>query len=161
MQTYVTRNEHAVKIGKSKDPIKRISGLQVGSASDLKVVMIFDGDCERALHKRFKKYHIKREWFSLEILSLYNWISLQSERNDVIGDFAREVLDDKRFPIFEIRYGRLKDYLIERRACNEARLALARCFRAWQRLQRGLDVRMDQGVRFRSDGEYTGTWIYC
>lgn len=165
METYILTNGIAVKIGKSRDSKRRLVSLQTSSPYKLKMVAIFEEDIEKTLHIRFKDHRMSGEWFSMEILSLYNWICSQIGRDDIIGDFARDTLGmdcivTEKFPVFETNYWKLKEYLVYRGACREARFAMARCYRAWQRVNRGLDANIDRGNRFKSDGSYTGSWIY-
>lgn len=57
-----------VKIGSSYDVESRFGRLKTSSSDDLRLVAVLAGDhtTERTLHKRFKSYHIRREWFRLE-----------------------------------------------------------------------------------------------
>jgi hypothetical protein len=54
-----------VKIGKSFDVGKRLAQMQTGSADDLEIVRVIDGDFEEEswLHDRFHDLHIRGEWF--------------------------------------------------------------------------------------------------
>lgn len=58
-----------VKIGKSSNSalVSRLRKLQVASSGNLRILGIIKGGAidERELHSRFKKYHIRGEWFSL------------------------------------------------------------------------------------------------
>lgn len=58
------QNNH-VKIGFSNNPDKRLSTLQTACSHDLKLLLSFYGDreVEKYLHNKFKKYHVKNEWF--------------------------------------------------------------------------------------------------
>ncbi|MGW0836509.1 GIY-YIG nuclease family protein [Streptomyces prunicolor] len=58
---------HIVKIGYSKAPEKRLWFLQVGSPAELFVLAAFDGDqaLEAALHRYFRAFHVRGEWFDL------------------------------------------------------------------------------------------------
>lgn len=59
-----------IKIGYSIDPKKRLKSLQTASPVKLKLVKAIPGnrDTERNLHRRFKKYRIRGEWFKSEKL---------------------------------------------------------------------------------------------
>ena len=57
------------KIGKSKNPLSRIRGLQTSNGNTLKFVCIFDckDSWEKKLHKRFNQFktNSSNEWFDL------------------------------------------------------------------------------------------------
>lgn len=57
-----------VKIGFGVSYKDRIANLNVASPEDLKVLAVMPGDrkAEGELHTRFRKYHIRGEWFKLE-----------------------------------------------------------------------------------------------
>jgi len=67
MQTYLIQDDNTkfLKIGKSQDPVKRLSQLQTGSSSTLTLLGVLDGDCEKELHENFKRCRIRinHEWF--------------------------------------------------------------------------------------------------
>ena len=54
-----------IKIGYSKDPQKRLSGVRVGSPSAIVLRGMFPAsrDVERGLHRYFADDHISGEWF--------------------------------------------------------------------------------------------------
>lgn len=52
-----------IKIGKSFDPKKRLSDLQVGSPDNLVLLAVLEGDHEKRLHERFKSTHSHGEWY--------------------------------------------------------------------------------------------------
>lgn len=60
----------ALKIGYSKDPKKRRSGLQTASPNPLDLLGVVHGglEHERAYHKKFKQERIHGEWFHDSIL---------------------------------------------------------------------------------------------
>lgn len=62
---YFIRDGDKVKIGHSVKPTARMSQLRTHSELELLAVCHGGPDRERALHKRFKKYRIKGEWFTL------------------------------------------------------------------------------------------------
>lgn len=78
------------KIGKSKNPIKRIKDLQTSNANELKFVYIFD--CkdvwEKKLHKLLKPYKTNscNEWFDLRMCNLQE--NLKSFDNSVFQDLS-------------------------------------------------------------------------
>jgi len=70
MYTYIvtTEDKRYLKIGKSIDVNKRLSGLQTGSPEELILEGWFEGDIEDSLHKEYRDYNKKNEWFLYEIL---------------------------------------------------------------------------------------------
>jgi hypothetical protein len=54
-----------IKIGYSENPRARLSSLQTGSASELQLLNIIDGnrDKERELHEQFRHLRVKGEWY--------------------------------------------------------------------------------------------------
>jgi hypothetical protein len=60
----------AIKIGYSKDPKKRRSGLQTATPNQLILLGVIHGglEHERAYHKKFADYRIQGEWFKGDIL---------------------------------------------------------------------------------------------
>ena len=74
--TYVyfiaTKRKNAVKIGVAKNPDKRLKTFQTANYQELiilRVIKVANRDLafklEKALHQKFKKYHIRGEWFKL------------------------------------------------------------------------------------------------
>lgn len=62
MQTY----EGYIKIGYSALVKQRLSGLQVGTPHELKLIGIIPGSyiLEQFLHSKFKAYHVRGEWYN-------------------------------------------------------------------------------------------------
>ena len=60
----------AIKIGRSKNPSKRLKQLQTGCPDKLKLLVIFEnkGHLEKNLHRRLKSYKSRRrgEWFDFD-----------------------------------------------------------------------------------------------
>jgi predicted GIY-YIG superfamily endonuclease len=57
-----------IKIGRSKNPERRLKTLQTGNASQLKMVCSLNGLGwrERDIHEALKKWRLKGEWFEYE-----------------------------------------------------------------------------------------------
>lgn len=57
-----------VKIGYSNDPNKRLKSLQTGCPFDISILDVFEGgpDVEKSLHKRYRRYSTRGEWFKVE-----------------------------------------------------------------------------------------------
>ena len=57
-----------IKIGRSKDPQKRLKQLQTGNPNKLKLIAEFKGEGwkENYLHERLKSYRLEGEWFSYD-----------------------------------------------------------------------------------------------
>lgn len=74
-----------IKIGYTKYLAQRIKTLQTGCAENLQLLGFINGDKgkERALHKQFREYHIKGEWFKLNS-ELIEYINLHSEMQQYI-----------------------------------------------------------------------------
>jgi hypothetical protein len=68
----ITDNYNRYKIGYSEELKQRIESLQVGNASELKIVKTFKGNLisEKTFHKLFSKYRIRGEWYTKEILTV-------------------------------------------------------------------------------------------
>ena len=65
---FITQGDEYVKIGYcSKNPTNRLSCLQVGNPAALELRAVMGGHLgtEAMLHERFKRYHIRGEWFRL------------------------------------------------------------------------------------------------
>jgi hypothetical protein len=60
----------AIKIGKSVDPMKRLNALQVATAEPVELLGcmpdVLGGKLERDVQGRFKKLHVRGEWFRAE-----------------------------------------------------------------------------------------------
>ena len=65
MKTYLIRAEgtHLVKIGKSRDPNKRLKTLQTGSPHRLVIERVWDSDVEAELHAMWSHRRTQGEWF--------------------------------------------------------------------------------------------------
>jgi len=77
MFLYCIASADAVKIGITTDVDSRLKALQTANPQTLKLVdalpMISKNKAkqvEQLIHKCFKKYRLKGEWFSMEILNL-------------------------------------------------------------------------------------------
>lgn len=71
---YIIEDGSAYKIGYSSDPNKRLSTLQVGNRSKLRLLYIVEFECkalaylaEVEVHTLLKEYSIRGEWFSLTL----------------------------------------------------------------------------------------------
>ena len=65
-KTYLIKNKRNgyYKIGKSKDPLKREKTLQ-SEEPMIGIIKVFDKDIESVLHKDYKSFRIRGEWFEL------------------------------------------------------------------------------------------------
>lgn len=80
------RSTGMIKIGRSKDPKRRLKTLQTGNANELRLVCYLEGLGwrERDLHEALKKWRTSGEWFEYdctgsipdEIYELIPWGSL-------------------------------------------------------------------------------------
>jgi|JI7StandDraft_1071085.scaffolds.fasta_scaffold207381_2 hypothetical protein len=66
------------KIGYSKDPLKRLSGLRTNTADRLELIAEINGEQsdERDLHARFFSYRMRGEWFKC-CAEIYNHFGLK------------------------------------------------------------------------------------
>jgi len=57
-----------IKIGRSKNPQKRLCQLQTGNPNKLKLIASFKGMGwkEKILHERLSRYRLEGEWFSYD-----------------------------------------------------------------------------------------------
>ena len=63
-------DDRYVKIGYAdKDANRRLLDLQIGNPHELYLYAFIDGDIalEKELHERFKKFHIRGEWFQFKL----------------------------------------------------------------------------------------------
>ena len=77
-----------IKVGRSKDPQKRLKQLQTGNPNKLKLIASFKGEGwkEKTLHERLRRYRLEGEWFSYDCVgsipdSLYEQIKFGSLDN--------------------------------------------------------------------------------
>tara|TARA_B100000085_G_C18500857_1_gene495419 strand:- start:895 stop:1200 length:306 start_codon:yes stop_codon:yes gene_type:complete len=74
-----------IKIGRSKNPRKRLKQLQTGNPNKLKLIAAFEGQGwrEKIIHERLSRYRLEGEWFSYDCVgsipdSMYEQISFGS-----------------------------------------------------------------------------------
>ena len=74
-----------IKIGRSKNPQKRLKQLQTGNPNKLKIIAEFKGEGwkEKIIHERLRMYRLEGEWFSYDCVgsipdSMYEQISFGS-----------------------------------------------------------------------------------
>jgi T5orf172 domain len=76
-------NRGYIKIGSAENVEKRLKGLQVGNPDKLKILHKTSGgqNLELFLHKKFKEYHIRGEWFrdSEEIINYIDYLKFEDE----------------------------------------------------------------------------------
>jgi len=70
-------------------------------------------------------------------MTFWQYLRQQRDRNDWVGDLARDALGDKDFPRGSPRHARLQYYLMSHDACREARMALVQAYREWRQAQVG------------------------
>lgn len=65
---YFIRAKKFLKIGYSKDPIKRISELQTGNPVKLKLIGVLPGtyETEKMIHRVLSKFRVEGEWFKVQ-----------------------------------------------------------------------------------------------
>ena len=62
MKTYIAKSGRLYKIGKSKDPVKRINALKTGNPN-IRLIAFGEGVSEKTLHFRFRRNRQSGEWF--------------------------------------------------------------------------------------------------
>ena len=57
-----------IKVGRSKNPLKRLKQLQTGNPNKLKLIASFKGEGwkEKSIHERLDRYRLEGEWFSYD-----------------------------------------------------------------------------------------------
>ncbi len=62
----MTEAPYHFKIGRAKDPEKRLKQLQTGSPVKLKIVHVFKGlgNKEKMLHEELRRWRLEGEWFA-------------------------------------------------------------------------------------------------
>lgn len=85
--TYLIKNEITgqIKIGNSKNPLKRLGQLQTGNESKLNLIACCIGgeEYERELHKKYIKNRSRGEWFTFNDLELQEIIFEFNKRRDI------------------------------------------------------------------------------
>lgn len=144
------------------DSEERKKQLQTGNPLILDLVVTVEGDriLEKRIHHKYKKNISSGEWLVLrpemlhKILSddlgvspksfsikhgdwsltttFKQWLSEQQARDDIVGDFARDVQTDKSSPEVRAGFRQWRNYLISHRACRGAREALITSWREFR-----------------------------
>ncbi len=93
-----------VKIGRGRDPLRRLATLQSASPEHLRLIGVVSGGAvaERTLHDRFRSSRIRGEWFRLNAEMLH---LVRELRDDDIEEAARPRLKDPQWQFIE-RAGR-------------------------------------------------------
>lgn len=80
--TYLMFDGKYYKIGKSKDPEKRLKQLQTGNV-DIKLISYYLGDIEKITHQEFWNKRIKDEWFDFSNSEDFDFLIAFMSRNSV------------------------------------------------------------------------------
>jgi len=90
-----------LKIGRTTDPVKRMSGLQCGRPVPLAYAMIWEFEelhqaskIESHVHQRFRESQVRNEWFD---------VSLESVNNLVVGVAGKYKYECRK--VFDCREG--------------------------------------------------------
>ena len=64
-KTYIITDKkyHIIKVGKSKNPYKRMKTIQLSNNQELEMVCVFEGDIEKEIKELLKNYKIRGEWY--------------------------------------------------------------------------------------------------
>lgn len=161
MTVYAIQNDDTkhIKIGHTNgDPLVRLRGLQTGNASVLRLLGVVWGASlqdERDLHDRFAAMRIRGEWFRADLsliewayglsraIDFWGWLRAQEGREDLIGDFAEDVMRTYRLhcrvprlacpPIESGDLETWAKHLRQLGACHEAMESLWTAHREWVR----------------------------
>jgi uncharacterized protein YozE (UPF0346 family) len=66
-------------------------------------------------------------------MTFYQWLKRQCDRDSIVGDFAKDVVNDKNRPKNSIRKTWIT-YLTSKQSCDCALLACHRAFDEWEEL---------------------------
>jgi hypothetical protein len=150
MQTYFISNGQAVKIGRAKDARQRLAALQIASPTPLYLLFVLEGDHEKLYHTRYAVHRLHGEWFAFGC-GFYVWLMQQTERDDVIGDFALDAQGDRHFPCgLDDYYQIMNEISRHHQVCREARVAFARAYREWLRVQRRIGLHVGVTPRYKA-----------
>lgn len=102
---YIMSNSKHLKIGKSRDPMKRLQSLQTGSSEPLSLEACFrvfdDGLAEKKLHEHFKERRLHGEWFLVTVHEIIQAITqlnlLYQNENQIEMFFDKPFTQDKDF----------------------------------------------------------------
>lgn len=138
-----------VKIGRTRKPVEhRLAMLAVGCPLPLEIIRTVvvpvgnEADVEKKLHRKFKKYRKRGEWFVLNRIDIEKTVAEieggkirgfyktfpsylidQLERHHPIGDIARDSFADGDNPQM-LRFTEWREYLESCNACGNAHRAL-------------------------------------
>ena len=150
MKTYLISCGQFIKIGRSKDPQKRLQQLQAALPQELSLILVLDGDHELRLHKLFARYRKNGEWFhysnELRLFILkeqnkvhrpcfYEWLLQQKDRSDQVGQLAHHVARDQTFP----QANRINPLLRQFEQTSPIRRAIKKAHREWRHLKPTFD----------------------
>jgi len=64
-ETYIITDKkyHIIKVGRSKNPYKRLKAIQKSNGTELDMVCVFEEDIENEIKELLKKYKIRGEWY--------------------------------------------------------------------------------------------------
>ncbi len=64
-KTYIIADKkyHIIKIGRSKNPDKRLKTIQINGSTELEIICVFEKDIEREIKELLKKYKVRGEWY--------------------------------------------------------------------------------------------------
>lgn len=104
MYTYLATDGKKYKIGKSKNPIKRVSGMKT-SNPDIILLGYVEQDLEKELHNKYKDKHIVREWYNLnelDLKQLFEFFEKYTPKEVKRGRKAKHRIKDIKFRILQI-----------------------------------------------------------
>ncbi|WP_245286369.1 GIY-YIG nuclease family protein [Bradyrhizobium sp. WSM1417] len=129
-----------VKCGVANDPRARLSGLQVGSPTPLKLIAEIDGDDakEKLIHRRLDPWHIHGEWFHYvpdvcgiivdEISSFFKRLYLG---DDIVRTFAADGIPQHTRPTDPRIHRFIADYTVSSPGARTQSSNLYKAFEVW------------------------------
>jgi hypothetical protein len=94
--------DNTCKIGYSRNPNTRLSGVQTGNPNELNLEYVIDGNKkdEANLHEKFKDYRIRGEWFEYSV-DIKEYFSNEKPSRDLSIDKYRKIT-------FEVKSGEIE-----------------------------------------------------
>ncbi len=64
-KTYIVTDKkyHIIKVGRSKNPYKRLKTIQISNSTELEMVCVFEDNIEKEIKELLKKYKVQGEWY--------------------------------------------------------------------------------------------------
>jgi hypothetical protein len=116
--TYLLKSNGLYKIGKSKDPHKRLSQIKTGNP-DVQLITYGTGSSESYLHTLFAKNRVSGEWFKFDEKKLVECISLIKDGSRLYIPKKQESQRYLNRIVWKVPFGKYKDREIRTMTSNE------------------------------------------